>query len=196
MSQITDRSNLYTSFPGQGLEKVAVRLTKEAPILSDGYIVDNVDKAVNLVGEELCQCDREVVGVLNLTSDLKPINFSIVSVGTLNRSLVAPGDMVKTAILSNAANMIMIHTHPSGNLEPSDMDMQITKKMIFICELMGVPLLDHVIIGGNNTKEYYSFREMSFMDFKKNYLDMDGDKTAWFDNVAEKKEEYITEMAR
>lgn len=196
MSQITDRSNLYTSFPGQGLEKVAVRLTREAPILSDGYIVDNVDKAVNLVGEELCQCDREVVGVLNLTSDLKPINFSVVSVGTLNRSLVAPGDMVKTAILSNAANMIMIHTHPSGNLEPSDMDVQITKKMIFICELMGVPLLDHVIIGGNNTKEYYSFREMSFMDFKKNYLDLDGDKTAWFDNVAEKKEEYITEMAR
>ena len=146
MSQITDRSNLYTSFPGQGLEKVAVRLTREAPILSDGYIVDNVDKAVNLVGEELCQCDREVVGVLNLTSDLKPINFSVVSVGTLNRSLVAPGDMVKTAILSNAANMIMIHTHPSGNLEPSDMDVQITKKMIFICELMGVPLLDHVII--------------------------------------------------
>ena len=196
MSQITDRSNLYTSFPGQGLEKVAVRLTKEAPILSDGYIVDNVDKAVNLVGEELCQCDREVVGVLNLTSDLKPINFSVVSVGTLNRSLVAPGDMVKTAILSNAANMLMIHTHPSGSLEPSDMDVQITKKMIFICELMGVPLLDHVIIGGNNTKEYYSFREMSFMDFKKNYLDLDGDKTAWFDNVAEKKEEYITEMAR
>ena len=196
MSQITDRSNLYTSFPGQSLEKVAVRLTKEAPILSDGYIVDNVDKAVNLVGEELCQCDREVVGVLNLTSDLKPINFSVVSVGTLNRSLVAPGDMVKTAILSNAANMIMIHTHPSGSLEPSDMDVQITKKMIFICELMGVPLLDHVIIGGNNTKEYYSFREMSFMDFKKNYLDVDGDKTAWFDNVAEKKEEYITEMAR
>ena len=196
MSQITDRSNVYTSFPGKSLEKVAVRLVREPPLLSEGYIVDNVDKALNLVGEELCQCDREVVGVINLASDLRPINFTIVSVGTLNRSLVAPGDMVKTAILSNAANMIMVHTHPSGNLQPSDIDVGITKKMIFICELMGVPLLDHIIIGGNNTKEYYSFREMSFMDFKKNYLDLDGDKTAWFDNVAEKKEAYVSEMSR
>lgn len=196
MSQITDRSNVYASFPGKSLEKVAVRLVREPPILSEGYIVDNVDKAINLVGEELCQCDREVVGVINLAADLTPINFTIVTVGTINRSLVAPGDMVKTAILSNAANMIMVHTHPSGNLHPSDIDIGITKKMIFICELMGVPLLDHIIIGGNNTKEYYSFREMSFMDFKKNYLDLDGDKTAWFDNVAEKKEAYVSEMSR
>ena len=68
--------------------------------------------------------------------------------------------------------------------------------MIFICELMGVPLLDHIIIGGNNTKEYYSFREMSFVDFKKNYLDMNPESTTWFDNVAEKKEEYVSEMSR
>ena len=196
MSPMLNTENIYSTFPSEKLEKVSVRLVKEVPILSDVYTVDSCEKAINLIGEELSQCDREYVAVLNLASDLKPINCSIVSVGTLNRSLVAPGDMVKTAILSNAANMLMIHTHPSGSLEPSDMDVQITKKMIFICELMGVPLLDHVIIGGNNTKEYYSFREMSFMDFKKNYLDMDGDKTAWFDNVAEKKEEYITEMAR
>ncbi len=196
MSHIKDRSNVYTSFPGGSLEKVAVRLVKEAPYLAKGYIVDDVDKAINLVGEELCQCDREVVGVINLASDLRPINFTIVSIGTLNRSLVAPGDMVKTAILSNAANMIMIHTHPSGSLQPSDVDIGITKKMIFICELMGVPLLDHIIIGGNNTKEYYSFREMSFVDFKKNYLDINPESTAWFDNVAEKKEEYVSEMSR
>ncbi len=195
MSQIKDRSNLYDSFPGERLEKVAVRLTRDIPILSE-YTVDNCDKAINLMGEELSQSDREMVCVLNLTSDLRPINCSIVSVGTLNRSLVAPGDMVKTAILSNAANMIMIHNHPSGNIEPSEIDIQITKKMIFVCELIGVPLIDHIIIGGNNTKEYYSFREMSFMDFKKNYLGLDGDKTAWFDNVAEKKEAYISEMSR
>ena len=196
MAQITDRNNLYTSFPGERLEKAAVKLARDTPLLSEGYIVDSCDKAVNLLGEELSQCDREVVGALNLSSDLKPINFTIVSVGTLNRSLVAPGDMLKTAILSNAANMLMLHTHPSGNIQPSDMDIMITKKMIFICELMGIPLLDHIIIGGNNTKEYYSFREMSFMDFKKNYLDIDADKTAWFDNVAEKRERYISEMSR
>ena len=196
MSQMLDKDNLYKLFPGERLEKVAVKLVKEVPILSEGYTVDNCDKAINLIGEELCQCDREHVAVINLTASLTPINCSIVTIGTLNRSLVAPGDMVKTAILSNAASMIMVHTHPSGSLEPSDIDITITKKMIFVCELVGVPLLDHIIIGGNDTKRYYSFKEMSFMDFKKNYMDLDIDKTIWFDNVAEKREEYSREMSR
>ena len=196
MSPMLNTENIYSTFPAEKLEMVSVRLVKEVPILAEGYIVDNCEKAINLIGEELSQCDREYVAVLNLASDLKPINCSIVTIGTLNRSLVAPGDMVKTAILSNASNMLMVHTHPSGSLEPSDMDVMITKKMILVCELMGIPLLDHIIIGGNNTKEYYSFREMSFMDFKKNYMDFDIDKTIRFDNVAEKMEEYKREMSR
>ena len=196
MSQILKYENLSDKFKGQALEKVAVRLVKDTPLLSEGYTVDSCDKAIKLIGEELCQCDREHVAVINLTSDLKPINCSIVSVGTLNRSLVAPGDMIKTAVLSNAANMIMVHTHPSGCLEPSNIDMMITKKMIFVCELVGIPLLDYIIIGGNNEKSYYSFREMSLIDFKENYMDLGVEKTSWFDNVAEKKEEYENVMSR
>ena len=196
MSRMLNMDNIYCTFPAEKLEKVSVRLVKEVPVLADGYTVDNCDKAINLIGEELSQCDREYVAVLNLASDLRPINCSIVSIGTLNRSLVAPGDMVKTAILSNAANMLMIHTHPSGNLEPSDIDIMITKKMIFVCELVGIPLLDHIIIGGNNEKNYYSFREMSLIDFKRNYMNLDVDKSVWFDNVAEKKAEYENVMSR
>ena len=196
MSQMLNMDNIYCTFPAERLEKVSVRLVKEVPVLADGYTVDSCEKAINLIGEELSQCDREYVAVLNLASDLKPINCSIVSIGTLNRSLVAPGDMVKTAILSNAANMLMIHTHPSGNLEPSDIDIMITKKMIFVCELVGIPLLDHIIIGGNNEKNYYSFREMSLIDFKRNYMNLDVDKSVWFDNVAEKKAEYENVMSR
>ena len=196
MSRMLNMDNIYCTFPAEKLEKVSVRLVKEVPVLADGYTVDSCEKAINLIGEELSQCDREYVAVINLASDLRPINCSIVSIGTLNRSLVAPGDMVKTAILSNAANMLMIHTHPSGNLEPSDIDIMITKKMIFVCELVGIPLLDHIIIGGNNEKNYYSFREMSLIDFKRNYMNLDVDKSVWFDNVAEKKAEYENVMSR
>ena len=196
MSRTLNNENIFNAFPGERLEKVSVRLVKDTPILSSGYTVDDCSKAIALIGEELSQCDREHVAVINLAADMKPINCTIVSIGTLTRSLVAPGDMIKTAVLSNASNMIMVHTHPSGSVQPSDIDIMITKKMIFVCSLVNIPLVDHIIIGGNNTRDYYSFREMSLMDFNKNYLNIDGERTAWFDNVAEKKEQYKEEMSR
>lgn len=71
-----------------------------------------------------------------------------------------------TSILSNAASVMLIHSHPSGNLLPSKQDTMITDRMNAVCEMVGIQLIDHVIVGGNN-REFFSFKEKGLMDNPK-----------------------------
>ena len=111
----------------------------------------------------MCQFDREVVCVVNLTSDLKPINVHFASVGSLNEAMAHPRELFKASILSNAASMMLIHCHPSGNIFPSKADTMMTDRMNKLCELIGIPLLDHIIVGGDN-RAFFSFKEKGMID--------------------------------
>lgn len=139
------------------LNMVSVRLVKDAPVYSEHRIV-SPEAAVDVIGDLLCELDREVVCVINLKSDSTPINCSIVSIGAINQTIAHPREMLKTSILANAANIILMHNHPSGTLEPSREDTMLTDRMIQVCSLIGIPLLDHIIVGGDNGK-YFSFKE-------------------------------------
>lgn len=139
------------------LEVVSIRLVKDAPLFSDHKIVSPSD-AVEVIGNFLCEMDREVMCVINLKSDGTPINCSIVSMGTINQTIAEPKELFKTSILSNAAGMILVHNHPSGELKPSKEDIMVTDRMLKLTELMGIKLADHVIVGGDNS-QYFSFRE-------------------------------------
>ena len=139
------------------LDVVSIRLNKDAPLMS-GHPVKSPEDAVKLIGQELCEMDREVVCIINLKSDGTPINCSFASMGALDRSVAHPRELLKATILSNASTMIMIHNHPSGNLDPSIEDSILTDRMIKICDLVGVPLVDHIIVGGDNS-DYFSFKE-------------------------------------
>lgn len=143
------------------LDMVSVRLVPDAPILSDHKIITKED-AVAVMKEFLSEMDRELLCIINLRSDGTPINGHIVSMGAINQTIVNPRELFKAAILSNAAGMIMLHSHPSGDASPSKQDVIVTDKMIHACDLMGIPLLDHIIVGGN-TKEQFSFRENSML---------------------------------
>ena len=139
------------------LDVVSIRLNKDAPLMS-GQPVKSPEDAVKLIGQELCEMDREVVCIINLKSDGTPINCTFASMGALDRSVAHPRELLKATILSNASTMIMIHNHPSGNLDPSIEDSILTDRMIKICDLVGVPLVDHIIVGGDNS-DYFSFKE-------------------------------------
>lgn len=139
------------------LDVVSIRLNKDAPLMS-GHPVKSPEDAVKLIGKELCEMDREVVCIINLKSDGTPINCTFASMGALDRSVAHPRELLKATILSNASTMIMIHNHPSGNLDPSIEDSILTDRMIKICDLVGVPLVDHIIVGGDNS-DYFSFKE-------------------------------------
>ena len=138
------------------LDKVAIRMVKEPPLYSSTP-VRSPDDAVRLVSEMLKGYDREVFCLVNFRNDMSPINMNIVSVGTLNASIAHPRDILKSPVLSNAASVMIFHNHPSGSLEPSKEDVQVTDKLQKLFSLVEIPLLDHIIIGIGD--RYYSFRE-------------------------------------
>ncbi|MGN1196852.1 MAG: JAB domain-containing protein [Acetatifactor sp.] len=143
------------------LDVVSVRLVRDAPIFSEQKIT-NPESAIAVVGELLCEIDREVVCVINLKSDGTPINCNFASVGAINQAVVEPRELFKSAILSNAATMIMVHNHPSGNVEPSKTDTVLTDRILKLSFLLGIPLADHVIVGGDN-RSYFSFKEKGLL---------------------------------
>ena len=138
------------------LEKVAIRMVEQPPLYSKEPM-NNPDAAIRVMNEFLSQMDRELFCIVNLQADLTPINMNIVSVGSLNEALINPREIFKSAILSNAHSMMLIHNHPSGNLTPSTSDIQTTARMQELGELMGISLVDHIITGRDGN--YYSFRD-------------------------------------
>ena len=138
------------------LEQVAIRMVEQPPLYSKEPM-NNPDTAIRVMSEFLSQMDRELFCIVNLQADLTPINMNIVSVGSLNEALINPREIFKSAILSNAHSMMLIHNHPSGNLTPSTSDIQTTARMQELGELMGISLVDHIITGRNGN--YYSFRD-------------------------------------
>ena len=95
------------------LEVVSIRLVDEPPLLSEKLIKTSRD-VIEVMGEHLQKYDRELFCILNLRTKGQVINMNIVSMGTLNLSLVHPREVFKSAILSNAAGIILLHNHPSG----------------------------------------------------------------------------------
>ena len=138
------------------LEQVAIRMVEQPPLYSKEPM-NNPDAAIRVMNEFLSQMDRELFCIVNLQADLTPINMNIVSVGSLNEALINPREIFKSAILSNAHSMMLIHNHPSGNLTPSTSDIQTTARMQELGELMGISLVDHIITGRDGN--YYSFRD-------------------------------------
>lgn len=143
------------------LDVVSIRLVKDAPVYSERPF-NSPYEVVSVLGDSMCEMDREVVCVVNLKSDLTPINVHFASMGALNEAMAHPRELFKASILSNAASMIIVHCHPSGNLLPSKADTMLTDRMNKLCDLMGIILTDHVIVGADN-REFFSFKEKGLM---------------------------------
>ena len=91
-----------------------------------------------------------------LDSKSRLISYKILFKGTLNTSCVHPREIFKYACLESAYSIIVIHNHPSGEVDPSKEDIELTKKLFEIGSLMGIPIVDHIIIGKD---KYFSFYE-------------------------------------
>lgn len=139
------------------LEVVSVRLVKEAPIFSKNRMQSPI-QVISVLGEYMCEFDREVVCVVNLRSDLTPINVNFASVGAINTAIAHPRELLKTSILSNASSILLMHCHPSGQILPSKEDTILTDRLNTVCDLVGIPLTDHIIVAGDNS-EFFSFKE-------------------------------------
>ena len=101
---------------------------------------------------------RELMTVIFLNSKNAVIHTELHSIGTLDAAAVYPREIMKIALLKDAASIIMVHNHPSGDPEPSLCDKEITEDIFNAGRLLGVRLLDHVILGNDC---YYSFSNSS-----------------------------------
>lgn len=103
---------------------------------------------------------KEMFVTLHLDGKNRILCMDIVSVGSLNQSIVHPRSVFQTACLSSAAAILCIHNHPSGDPSPSSEDIAITRRLKEAGEVMGIKILDHIIVGDG---EYLSFVERGLL---------------------------------
>ena len=106
--------------------------------------------------------DREFFIAFYLDSRNGLIAQNVVSIGGLNSSIVHPREIFKYAVLNSANSIILIHNHPSGNSKPSQDDIMITKKLVKAGEIMGIPVLDHVVIGFDSFHSMNENKDLRF----------------------------------
>lgn len=116
----------------------------------------------SMIYPELRFTKKENFFCLYLDTRNSLIKKELVSVGNLNTSVIHPREIFRSAIRESANSVIMVHNHPSGNPEPSGDDIEITKLMVSAGKLMGIPVLDHVVIGENG---YVSMADRNLVKF-------------------------------
>jgi DNA repair protein RadC len=113
--------------------------------------------------------DKEAFVVAFLNTKNRVIDHEVVSVGTINSSLVHPREVFRNAIINKANSVILCHNHPSGDLTPSTEDINITRRLEETGKLLGIKVLDHLIINGINHKELYSFKAKGVLETVETY---------------------------
>jgi len=118
---------------------------------------DAAELAHQLIGDE----DREVFLVMCLNTKNNVVAVHKAHIGSLNASIVHPRDVYKSAILNNAASIIVSHNHPSSNFSPSPEDIEVTERLQQAGKILGIDLLDHVIVTPNPNK-FLSLKEKGY----------------------------------
>jgi DNA repair protein RadC len=139
--------------------KMAAELRTEAPLL------ETPDRVAELLREEVRGYTVEVFQVALLNTRRKLIRFERLSQGTLDTLLVHAREVFRSAILANAAAIIIAHNHPSGDPTPSEADIKVTRDLIRAGQLLKIEVLDHVIIGQatqQRPKDFVSLRELGY----------------------------------
>ncbi|MEI6520636.1 MAG: DNA repair protein RadC [bacterium] len=142
------------------IPRYKVALVKEKSCHVSTRVITAPSDAYAILYDQVGSSDREVFLALLLDTRSRVIGINEVSVGSLNNSLVHPRETFKAAILCNAATMILAHCHPSGDVEPSHEDLAVTERLMQAGELMGIPILDHLII---SDADFISLKERGLM---------------------------------
>ena len=119
------------------------------------FDIKDPESVVKAIRASIKDKAKEHFKLILLNPRNKIIGISTISIGTLNASLVHPREVFKDAIMHTAASVVLAHNHPSGDPEPSEDDITITKRLVEAGKILGIEVIDHIIIGKN---DYYSFR--------------------------------------
>ncbi len=139
--------------------RMAHEIQLEAPTL------DSPARIAELLREDNRTYGVERFQVLLLNTRRRLIRIDHISQGTLDTILVHPREVFKSAILANAAAVVLVHNHPSGDPAPSEADIKVTRDLIRAGQLLKIEVLDHVILGRSTTErpqDYASLRELGY----------------------------------
>jgi DNA repair protein RadC len=142
--------------------KAAFELGKRLAAAAEGErpVVNSAATAATLVMENLRHREQECLVALLLDIRNQLIRQQMITMGTLAGSPAHPREIFREAITHNAAALIIIHNHPSGDPSPSEGDLVLTARLVKAGELVGIPVHDHIIVGGGR---YVSLREAGRM---------------------------------
>lgn len=126
----------------------------------DVKAIKSPDDAADVLRVFIGESDREKFVALMLNTKNEVIGVDIISVGTVNSSIVHPREVFKSAILNNATSIIVGHNHPSGSIVPSQEDIDVTERLKQAGELIGIEVLDHVIVADY---KHLSFKEKGYL---------------------------------
>lgn len=122
---------------------------------SNIYKICNSKDAINLCCHELNGLKEEKLLVLCLDNQNKIISKKILGTGVSNQTIVPIRKIVDVVVKSNCSNVIISHNHPNGDSSPSSADDLTTKNLVFTLSLSGIKLLDHIVVGENNSYSYF-----------------------------------------
>ena len=131
----------------------------------DSPVLDNPQTVVNFMRETNRLKGVEEFQVLLLNTRKRLIRVEVISYGTLDTILVHPREVFRAAITGNAASIVLVHNHPSGDPTPSEADIKVTRDLIRAGQLLKIEVLDHVIIGRateQRAKDYASLKELGY----------------------------------
>lgn len=136
--------------PAKRINIVSIKMVREGSMLYGIRKITSPADALELGKKFLEDSDREQLLLCCLDTKNQPLALNVVSVGSLNASLIHPREVFKVSILSNANSMIIFHNHPSGDPTPSNEDINITNRLRECGKIMGIELIDHIIIGNDS----------------------------------------------
>ncbi len=138
--------------------KAAFKLGEKAQNISVNYgqKIQSAKSVFELLKNDLGNKKKEHFEILSLDARNKLISIDDISIGTINANLVHPREVFKTAIRRLSSSIILIHNHPSGDPEPSEADIKITKRLVEAGKLIDISVLDHIIVSQN---KFFSFKD-------------------------------------
>ena len=135
-------------------QAISERYAKEK--IPKKVLLDSPEAVADYLQKKIGKEKKEHFVILCLDTRNNLIKINNISIGTLNANLVHPREIFQEALKQNAASVILVHNHPSGDSEPSEDDLEITKRIIEAGKVMGIDVLDHIIITKNKV---FSFKE-------------------------------------
>lgn len=126
---------------------------KEVPYLKAFRVPQDVVEQFHYLGTR----DREEFVSVHLDRGNQLLCWDLVAIGGIDQAFISAREVIKTALLSNAASMIFLHNHPSGRTEPSREDREITHRLKDAALLFNIKILDHIVIGSDGA--FFSFSE-------------------------------------